>query len=480
MFFNANRFHFLVFISWQFTVFFATQQIFPIFSNYVPKWRCDESEPFGKNCTSYLACKTQVHFEEIAFHSAAIEYDWICDPGAYFASLFAQIQFAGVLCGTFFYGTLSDAFGRRPIALATLTSGIIFTVLSGLAPNWKVLLIVRFFIGLAVGGNIVVVCTFVMELLLPEQRMILRLFSWGNARLMLTSICYFFPGWRKASFVFALISLPALLIVLFFFPESPTWLHNKQKVEDLQRSERKIAKIAGTPYVELDRPAPQKTLRFLTVMKNKTLAKRLMAMWLMWFIAALSSFANDLNSSSLSGNFFFNQLLFALFLSASKVTLVVFDTFRPNFSRRNLHQHAQAVACFLFIVLSVLVMVEYQGIVMVLINVMGAVFIEYTWDACYLCAVEGMPTEMRASALGSCSLMARFGALLSPFLLFLNSVWAPSAYMAVSVLGLFNLTISYFFLVETKGIDLHTVPIHKKSFRQGGHMCKIREETRDI
>lgn len=49
-----------------------------------------------------------------------------------------------------------------------------------------------------------------------------------------------------------------------------------------------------------------------------------------------------------------------------------------------------------------------------IINLIGIVFIEYTWDACYLCAVEAMPTNMRASSLGSCSLIARIGALLSP------------------------------------------------------------------
>lgn len=48
------------------------------------------------------------------------------------------------------------------------------------------------------------------------------------------------------------------------------------------------------------------------------------------------------------------------------------------------------------------------------INLAGTVFNEYTWDACYLCAVEAMPTGMRASSLGSCSLIARVGALLSP------------------------------------------------------------------
>ncbi|PIO57669.1 hypothetical protein TELCIR_20911, partial [Teladorsagia circumcincta] len=40
MIFDINRFHFFVLLTWQFAIFFASQQIFPIFSNYVPEWQC--------------------------------------------------------------------------------------------------------------------------------------------------------------------------------------------------------------------------------------------------------------------------------------------------------------------------------------------------------------------------------------------------------------------------------------------------------
>uniref|UniRef100_A0A1I7YL87 MFS domain-containing protein n=1 Tax=Steinernema glaseri TaxID=37863 RepID=A0A1I7YL87_9BILA len=495
---NANRFHLLVFATWQFTIFFASQQIFPIFSNYVPQWRCDESEPFGKNCTSYLACRRPVQFENMAFHSAALEYDWVCGSRAYLASLFSQIQFAGVLCGTFLYGTLSDWFGRRPISLLCLASGIGFNALSGVAMNVEMLLITRFFVGLAAGGNSVVVCAFVMELLLPDQRIYLRgvfnwmlliarffvglaaggnsvvvcafvmelllpdqriylrgIFNWvssrammfglqGNARLMLTSICYFFPEWRQSSIACAVAALPAFLIVLFVFPESPTWLHNKHRMEEMRRSERKIARIAGVPYVEVEHPKLEKKKGFLSLIKDAAVVRRIIVLWLMWFTACITSFVNDLNSSFLSGNFFLNQ---------SAAVLVV--------------------------------------------NVIGTVFIEFTWDACYLCAVEAMPTNMRTSSMGSCSLVARIGALLSPIVspslvlqagtlrrqsvmglfLFLNRTWPPSAYLMVSTLGMVNLIASYFFLVETKGINLDAVKIHEEDVEEDEQMDMLKKEN---
>jgi hypothetical protein len=48
------------------------------------------------------------------------------------------------------------------------------------------------------------------------------------------------------------------------------------------------------------------------------------------------------------------------------------------------------------------------------LNLIGTIFIEYTWDACYLCSAEGFPTEVRAIGVGTCSLIARIGALMAP------------------------------------------------------------------
>ncbi|MCP9257643.1 Protein F23F12.3 [Dirofilaria immitis] len=333
--------------------------IYPIFSNYIPQWRCTTNQSFSNNCTIFLSCKDSIEFDQIAFSSAALEYDWICGASVYWASLYSQIQFFGVLLGTVITGTLSDIFGRRPLALISLACG--------LAPSWKILLASRFFVGLSIGGTIVVVCTYVMEMLLPEQRMALRaFFNWGVARLMMTIICYLLPEWRLASFGNALAALPALLIVIFIFPESPTWLH-------------------------------------------------------------------------------------------SKIALVIYDTVNKNFNRRKLHQYAQLAVCICFLTLTLLVYFQYQGIAILVINLIGTVFIEYTWDACYLCAVESMPTSMRASSLGSCSFIARIGALLSPMIFFLSTIWPPSAYLIVVIVGLISLTSSCLFLVETKNVHLDRV-----------------------
>lgn len=59
-----------------------------------------------------------------------------------------------------------------------------------------------------------------------------------------------------------------------------------------------------------------------------------------------------------------------------------------------------------------------------------------------------METPSRASATGSCSLIARIGMILAPFLTYANTWWSPAVNVTVIVLGSANLLISYFFLVS--------------------------------
>ncbi|CAK5080011.1 unnamed protein product [Meloidogyne enterolobii] len=288
--FNFNRFHYCVLLCWLFGIFFATQMIFSVFSNYIPKWKCllNNTSNFARNCTVYQQCpENLIKFEEnIPFHSAAMEFGWICGANAYNRALFSQIQFAGVLIGTLTFGAISDALGRKPVSVFALTVGIASMFATAFAPNWHFLLACRFILGLCIGGDLVVVYTFVMEQLLPTQRMAIRgFFNWGVARLIFTLICMFFPDWRSSSIACAIFSMPALIIIIFLMPESPTWLHSKGRLEQMRINERKIARLAGLPPTiklpEHEKLSPNDN-SFWNLIKDKTLLRRVSVLWVMW------------------------------------------------------------------------------------------------------------------------------------------------------------------------------------------------------
>ncbi|RCN31678.1 hypothetical protein ANCCAN_22530 [Ancylostoma caninum] len=229
------------------------------------------------------------------------------------------------------------------------------------------------------------------------------------------------------------------------------------RIREMRASERYIARFAGVKYKPVERKPVEHVKSVFEMLRNPGVFRRLGVLWMMWFVAAFCEYGNNLNSNAIYGNLFTNQMLFAVFIIIAKWILLAADTWYPALSRRTLHQGAQLVVCICFLILSILTMLHYNGVGILVINVVGTAFLEYTWDACFLCAMESFETSCRGACTGSCSLMARIGAIASPLLTHLNNFWPPSVFFSVFVLGCINLVVSYKYLIETKGVDLDNV-----------------------
>ncbi|EGT47482.1 hypothetical protein CAEBREN_14299 [Caenorhabditis brenneri] len=437
MYYDINRFHICAFISWQLVNFAVGQYIFNIFSTYVPKWRC-KNGPATSNCTIYQECpKEDLTFVDPVFYSAAMEFDWVCGSTVHYQSCFSLIQYLGVLLGTVLFGALSDRFGRKPI-------GILIIFIASL------LYTKRFFSGLSIAGILVVICAWIMESILSHQRMVIRgFFNWGWTRVFITVVSFLTKEWRSASYLSAACLIPAFL--MFYFGQTSKMIE----------SEKFMAKVAGVPY----QPVEHKLIHSKTLietLKTKGLFRKFSVLWLMWFFVAVCGFANDLNSNTLAGNLYLNQVLFGILLVFSKILLLFVDSNFENFKRRTLHQGSQALMIICFSILATFLYNDYHGTGFLITYLLGTMFIEDTWDAVYLCAIESMETSSRASATGSCSMMARIGSLLAPFLTYANKWWPPAVYITIIGLGTVNLLISYFFLQETKNVNLDDVHVNDK------------------
>ncbi|PAV79086.1 hypothetical protein WR25_03188, partial [Diploscapter pachys] len=417
--------------------------------------------PISSNCDVLKSCKGNLTFVNNQFYSMRQEMNWLCPPNSKYASMFSSIIFVGVFFGTITWGTIGDLIGRKPATIASLTISMSANLYIGFAPPKPLLLIfIRCIVGFGIGGAIVAGFTLVMEMLLPHQRMPLRtLFNWGYGRLLLTLICMWFPDWRQSVLVCTLVAMPSIFIVLFVFPESPTWLHSKGRLREMEATERYMAKIGGVEYVPTKRNELEHSKTLCQVIRTRGLFRRLAVLWCMWFVSSFCSYATDFYSNTISGDLYVNQILFAIFIIISKKVLLVIDTIFPNFKRRTLHQGSWIIVIMLFLGLTIMKISDYSGVVFLTFNLLGTVFMELAWDANQLCVIESMETSCRSSATGSCSLIARVGGILAPFLAHLAYVWPPLVYAFVVVMGTGILIISYLFLVETKGVNLDKVHI---------------------
>lgn len=218
--------------------------------------------------------------------------------------------------------------------------------------------------------------------------------------------------------------------------------------------------------VNVDVGCSERSYTMKDLLEDRTIAKRTAILCILWFATSLSAFGSDLNSRNLLGNFYVNQLASALMIALMKIFVFLLDTYYESFDRRKLHQIPQLLMIICYTTIMCLQMLvsdtscdgeSWNDWTIIAVNIMGVSFIELTWDACYLVAVECFPTHVRTIGMGTCSLFARIGALVAPQMAYLSVIYHPAPYIVVVSIGIISLGISVAFLPNTKGVDLASI-----------------------
>jgi sugar porter (SP) family MFS transporter len=154
----------------------------------------------------------------------------------------AAILLLGAAVGAAIGGKLSDALGRRRMILLLALVFFVGTMGCVLAPNYEVLAVFRFVLGMAVGGASVTVPVYLAEIAPTEirgslvTRNELMIVSGQFAAFVVNAIIFNIWGeqesvWRYMLLVAALPAI-ALFIGMLRMPESPRWLVSKGRDQD--------------------------------------------------------------------------------------------------------------------------------------------------------------------------------------------------------------------------------------------------------
>jgi SHS family lactate transporter-like MFS transporter len=137
--------------------------------------------------------------------------------------------------GGFVFGMLADRYGRRLPLMINIGAFAVVEVLTGLAPSYTVLLVVRALFGIVMGGQWGIGASLVMEKAPAGRRgMLSGLLQEGYAAgNVLAALSFFFlyqrVNWRP---LFFLGSIPAILVVVFihfYVKESEVWTKGKTR-----------------------------------------------------------------------------------------------------------------------------------------------------------------------------------------------------------------------------------------------------------
>jgi MFS family permease len=167
----------------------------------------------------------------------------------------SSVYLMGQVAGALLFGLLTDRLGRKRLFLVTLGLYLVATALTGLAPNYAVLLVLRCCAGAGIGGEYAAINSAIDELVPARIRGQIDLgingSYWVGAGLgagltLVLADPQFVPvaiGWRVAFGFGAILGL-GILLVRRHVPESPRWLlthgHVAQAVATVEHIERDV------------------------------------------------------------------------------------------------------------------------------------------------------------------------------------------------------------------------------------------------
>ena len=140
----------------------------------------------------------------------------------------------GWALGGFSWGLISDRIGRKTALLYAIACYGIFTVLTGMMPQWTGVVVCRFMSGFGVGGVLVVSFTLLSEVWPPKSKAVITgiisiafpvgIFSAGLINFVVSS-------WREGFFI-GFIPIALAILGIWILKESEIWLaHRAEKAK---------------------------------------------------------------------------------------------------------------------------------------------------------------------------------------------------------------------------------------------------------
>jgi MFS transporter, SHS family, lactate transporter len=148
--------------------------------------------------------------------------------------------------GGFVFGFIADRYGRRLPLMINIGVFALAEILTGLAPSYSTLIVVRALFGVVMGGNWGVGASLAMEGAPKDRRGVLsgllqEGYAAGNVLAAISYFCLFDRvGWRPLFFLGPVPALALVLFIRFRVKESAIWQKRNNTAKSLGEQRREI------------------------------------------------------------------------------------------------------------------------------------------------------------------------------------------------------------------------------------------------
>lgn len=329
----------------------------------------------------------------LSFVIAALAVEWNLTPGE--MGWIGSVNSIGMAVGALVFGVFADKVGRKKVFMITLLMFSIASGLSALTTTLSAFLILRFFVGMGLGGELPVASTLVSESVEAKERgrvVVLLESFWAAGWLASALIAYFIIpdyGWRIALLITALPAFYAIYLRIKL-PDSPQYTTKKTESRSILQNIKEVW--------------------------SKKYAKRTFMLWIVWFTVVFSYYGMFLWLPSvmvIKG--------FTLIKSFEYVLIMTLAQLPGYFSAAWLIEKAGRkfvlVTYLLGTAASAFVFGSAESTTLLLISGMLLSFFNLgAWGALYAYSPEQYPAVIRATGSGMAASVGRIGGILGPLL----------------------------------------------------------------
>jgi putative MFS transporter len=330
----------------------------------------------------------------LSFIIAALKVEWNLSTEQ--MGWIGSINSIGMAVGALFFGLMADRIGRKNVFILTL---LLFSVCSGLSAfttSLTIFAVLRFLIGMGLGGELPVASTLVSESVPTASRgriVVLLESFWAVGWLVAAVISYFIIpkfGWQVAMLISALPALYTIYLRMGL-PDSPryTSLQPKEKASVFES----IAKLF-----------------------SKNNARQTVVLWILWFCVVFSYYGMFLWLPSvmiMKGFSLIKSFEYVLIMTIAQLPgYFTAAWFIEKFGRKFVlvvYLIGTAVSAYLFGTAASTALLMTSGILLSFFN-LGA------WGALYAYTPEQYPTNIRGSGAGLAAAIGRVGGVFGPLL----------------------------------------------------------------